>query len=490
MRIVKAILLTVIAVMACGMLRAQVGDLQEYAQCRVSARDFDANFIGCDGSVVVYVEDVSTRKTRKYDLVSYTMDRVEKVRVTIIEGKGDERRCYGGFINGHYVDLLMADWKGEDMTLYRDRRDLHSLQPVGDRLTLADYKGTSGDEMGFRLSSSPNQQLLALMYYVGRETQPTEVQVGLYSRELEEYWKVDTKVRNTSLFYLTDSGEVSLGGMTGQGCKIAILDGESEVEYVIPGDEMPGNSPEMSLARIANGKIYIVGTQRAQGKDYVPGLNGTQVNKVFSVCYDTKRKHTSTKYYSISEQDRARLIGVKDDYKWKKNDWKCVQFFSLNQTMSDRDGYYAMMDQMWTLRVDGVLNSENRTGQVVMRVDNDGTIEWVRVFRMNQSAPANGIPMVHYRWVRTDKGPMLVWAETKKSAEYSEDKPVVDYVAFKSSAVLTAAVIDRDGNITRQHWPLPGRTGLQGRPALMENGDWLMLLRGKSKGHLAVLKVK
>lgn len=167
-----------------------------------------------------------------------------------------------------------------------------------------------------------------------------------------------------------------------------------------------------------------------------------------------------------------------------------MQFFSLNQTMADRNGYYAMMDQMWTLRVDGALNSENRTGQLVMRVDNDGAIEWVRVFRMSQMAPAGALPMVHYRWLSTERGPMLVWAETKKSAEYAEDKPVVDYIAFKSSAVLTAAIIDRDGKLIRQHWPLPGKTGLQGRPVLMENGDWLVLLRGKSKGHLATLKMK
>ena len=488
MKILKTILLTAIVVMTCHTVQAQVADLTEYATTRVSNRDFDANFIGSDGKCVVYVEHIQTRKSQKTELASYTLDRTEIVRLPLTEGT--DTRCYGGFINGQYVDLLMADWKGNDMTLYRERRDLKSLQPVGERLMLVDYKGTSGDNLGFRLSSSPNQSLLALMYYVGRETQPTEVQVGLYSRELEEYWKVDTKVRTTSMFYLTDSGEVVLGGRTKEGCKISIVDGETEKEYLIPDDELPKSVSEMSLARIANGKIYIVGTQRAEGKDYVSFQNGTQVNRLFSLCYDIKRKRTSTHVYAITDQDRARILGLKDDYKWKKNDWKSVQFFSLNQTMADRNGYYAMMDQMWTLRVDGALNSENRTGQLVMRVDNDGAIEWVRVFRMSQMAPAGALPMVHYRWLSTERGPMLVWAETKKSAEYAEDKPVVDYIAFKSSAVLTAAIIDRDGKLIRQHWPLPGKTGLQGRPVLMENGDWLVLLRGKSKGHLATLKMK
>lgn len=484
----KSILLIAIVIVACHAVQAQVAEIKEYAQVRVNERTFDAAFIGCDGTRAVYVENASTRKKQKTELVAYTMDRAELVRLPLTEGT--DTRCYGGFINGQYVDLLMADWKGDDMTLYRDRRDVQTLQPVGERLTLADYKGTSGDKMAFRLASSPNQKLLALMYYVGRETQATEVQVGLYSRELEEYWKVDTKVRNTSMLHLTDSGEVALGGMTAQGCKITIIDGENENEYVIPKEDLPGNTQEMSLARIAGGKIYIVATQRIDSKDYIAALNGTQVDRVVSVCYDTKRKSTTTHSYKINDQDRARIIGMKDDYKWKKNDWKCVRFFSLNQTMVDRDGYYAMMDQTWTLTVDGRLASENRTGQMVMRVDNDGAIEWVRVFRMGQTVSANAMPMVHYRWVSTAKGPMLVWAETKKSADYAEDKPVVDFEVFKSSGVLTAAIIGRDGRLVRQHWPLPGRTGVQGRPALMENGDWLLLQRGRSKGRLMVLKVK
>ena len=483
----KSILLIAIVIVACHAVQAQVAEIQEYAQVRVNERTFDAAFIGCDGTRAVYVENASTRKKQKTELVAYTMDRAELVRLTLTEGT--DTRCYGGFINGQYVDLLMADWKGDDMTLYRDRRDLQTLQPVGERLTLADYKGTSGDKMAFRLASSPNQKLLALMYYVGRETQATEVQVGLYSRELEEYWKVDTKVRSTSMFHLTDSGEVALGGMTGQGCKVTIVDGETEKEYLIPKDDLPTNTPEMSLARIADGKIYIVATQRIDSKDYIPALNGTQVDKVVSLCYDTKRNATSTHAYKITDQDRARMIGVKDDYKWKKNDWKCVQFFSLNQTMVDRDGYYAMMDQMWTVTVDGVLSCENRTGQMVMRVDNDGAIEWVRVFRMSQTAPAKAMPMIHYRWVSTPKGPMLLWVEAKKSAEYPEEKPVVDFETFKTSGVITAALIGRDGKLVRQHWPLPGRTGLQGRPVLMENGKWLILQRDRSKGKFLVFSL-
>ena len=489
MKILKTILLTAIAVVACSVVHSQVADLHEYAQSKVSAHDFDANFIGSDGNRAVYVEHIATRKTERAELVAYSMDRQELVRLVLIDGKDKDRRCYGGFVNGQYVDLLMADWKGNDMTLYRERRDLQTLQPAGERLVLADYKGTSGDNMGFRLSSSPNQSLLALLYYVGRENQPTEVQVGLYSRELEEYWKVDTKVRRTSMFFLTDSGEVALGGIDGEGCKITILDGENEVEHLIPTDELPQNAPEMQLARIAKGKIYIVGTQREESK-ILKGVNGTQVSVLFSLCHDTKTHNTTARYRSLTDQDRARICCEKDDYKWKKSDLKTVRFFSLNQTFADRDGCYAMMDQTWTVTMDGRLSTENRSGQVVMRVDDEGEIEWVRIFRMSQTGTASELPMVHYRWVMTDRGPMLVWAETKKSAEYADNEPVIGFVPFSTAGVLTAAIIDSDGNITRQHWPLAAKTGLQGRPTMMENGDWLLLLRGKTKGHLATLKVK
>lgn len=482
----KIILLTVMAIVVCCTLRAQVADMQEYEQVRVTERTFDAMFIGSDGNRVVYIENADTRKKKRTEIVAYDMNRQELERVLLIEGT--DTRCYGGFVNGTFVDLLMADWKGDDMTLYRYRLNLQSLGVEGERKTLVDYKGTTGDEMGFRLTSSPNQQLLAILYYVGRETQPTEVQVALYSRELEEYWKVDTKARQAGVFFLTDSGEVAIGGIGSRGCKLTIVDGETETEHLIPAADMPQSISEMNLARVANGKIYIVGTHKGVSNYY----NGTMVDKLFSLCHDTRSGRTSTYWYELSMQDRNRIVGLKDEYKSRstKPQDKCVQFFSLNQTMTDRDGYYAMMDQLWTVTVDGVLNRKQRTGQVVMRVDNDGKIEWVRVFRMCQVSPANVMPMVHYRWLSTVRGPMLVWAEAKNSAEYAEGKPIADYVVFKSSAVLTAAIIDREGNIVRQHWPLPSKTGLQGRPVLMETGDWLMLLRGKSKGRFATLKLK
>lgn len=482
----KSILLTVMAIVVCCTMQAQVADVQEYAQARVSERTFDAMFIGSDGNRVVYVENADTRKKKRTEIVAYDMNRQELERVLLIEGT--DTRCYGGFINGPYVDLLMADWKGNDMTLYRYRLDLQSLGVNGERQTLVDYKGTSGDKMGFRLSASPNQQLLAILYYVGRETQPTEVQVGLYSRELEEYWKVDTRCRQARFLTVTDSGEVALGGIGSQGCKITIIDGETEKGYTISNDDLPTSVAEMNLANIANGRIYFVGTHK--GMTNYNG--GTMVDKLFSICYDTRSNVVYTDWHEISEQERNRVVGLRDDYKIRKPsaEDKCIRFFSLNQTMPDGDGYYAMMDQMWTVTVDGVLNSECRTGQVVMHVDKDGKIEWVRVFRMCQTAPAGARPMIHHRWVATGRGPMLVWAEAKKSAESSEDKPIADYTAFKSSAVLTAAIIDRQGNMVRQHCPMPSKTGIQGCPVLMETGDWLMLLRGKSKGRFATLKLK
>ena len=92
MKILKTILLTAIAVVACSVVHSQVADLHEYAQSKVSAHDFDANFIGSDGNRAVYVEHIATRKTERAELVAYSMDRQELVRLVLIDGKDNDRR--------------------------------------------------------------------------------------------------------------------------------------------------------------------------------------------------------------------------------------------------------------------------------------------------------------------------------------------------------------------------------------------------------------
>jgi len=482
---IKSIILTVVAIAMSFGATAQVADLQEYAPGKAVTKTYEPQYIGCDGERVVMVEATGRRKN-KIELVAYSMDQAEMGRVLITDDK--DLRCYGGFINGTHIDLLMGEWHGEDMKLYRDRRNLQTMQPEGEQLVLTDYKANGNDELGFRLASSPDQNLLAIMYYVARESQMTEVQIALYSRELEEYWRVDVRARGTKFFSVTDNGEVILGGRTGKKIEMTVADGETEKDYSIDHSEVITNIAEIMLARYANGKFYFIATNH-DTKGLGWAATGTLVDRVVSLCYDTKSKRLTSDTHEFTQEEHNRLINAKDDAKLYKDD-KRVTFCSLNQALADDKGYYAMLDQTWTLSVNGVTNAKYRQGQMVIRVNNDGKVDWVKTFRISCEAAAGSFSMINHTWVKTDKGPMLLWVESKSKKEMPIDKPAKDFKVLNHAGTLTAARIDKNGNIVRQQYPIDSKTGLQGRPSKMETGDWLVILRGKTKGHFGKLTVK
>ena len=150
---IKKVVLCLLALMVAGQwtVSAQIGEVENYKQGKGLAKTFEPQFIGSDGQVAVFVQ-MAGRMKNKAELVSYDMEQKELARVRLSEN--DDLRSYGGYVNGNYADLLMAEWKGEDMKVYRDRRDKTTLQPVGEPLVLSEYKGTKGDKMAFTIQPS------------------------------------------------------------------------------------------------------------------------------------------------------------------------------------------------------------------------------------------------------------------------------------------------------------------------------------------------
>ena len=480
---VKHTLLTVIALVLAVAVQAQVADLHEYAQGRAVTKSYSPMFIGCDGSRIAFIE-FSGRMKNKVELATYDMNQKELARTLVTEDK--EMRCYGGFINGSHIDLLMVHWKGEDMHVFRERRDLATLKPEGEPLVLADYHGTKGDKMSFSLGSSANNELLATTYVVARETQDAEVQVALYSRELEEYWKMDSRCRKFNMIHVTDSGEVLLGNTnTGEGkFYISILDGETEVSHSF--EIGMKRMAESSIARYVDGKIYVLASH--MGKENLMEM-GIQSDYYVSACYDTRRKTVTTDRHDITKTEYNRLNNYKDDKKVKKDDYRII-FFNMDQVVADKDGYYAVFDQSWTTSVNGVPESKNRTGNIVVRINNEGKIEWTKTFHMASYTEYESQSMINYHWVPTERGLMLVWVRNKKDSTYPAEKPVNMFQPFKSAGVLGVMLIDRKGETTLQDFPLPAKNALMGKPHRMDNGEWLLVIRGMSKGHLATMKLK
>ena len=163
---------------------------------------------------------------------------------------------------------------------------------------------------------------------------------------------------------------------------------------------------------------------------------------------------------------------------------------SLNQTMEDGDGCYAMLDQTWRVTLDGVPSSFHRMGMMVCRIGDDGRFEWVKTFRVSNVTDWEARRLADYRWVKTAKGPLLVWVEGKSSYDNPEEKPVKDFKTLNSAGILTALLMGSDGSLTRQHYEIPSKQSLLGAPHLMDNGDYLLLMRGSSRGYFAKVKLE
>lgn len=477
---IKTILMCLAAVLAGVKVSAQVAEMEVFPQGKALAKTYEPQFIGSDGQQTIFVQ-MAGRSKKKMELVSYDMEQKELVRVLVSDDK--EVKCYGGYINGDYVDLLMAEWKDNDMRVYRDRRNAKTLQVAMEPQSLADYKGTKGDKMGFTLTVSPNQQLLAGIYIISRENQAAEVQVSLYNRELDEYWKMDSRCRRLDYMYVTDSGEVILGGYKNGTYTFYVLDGENENEYSF---DYSAKMSEYKVARYANGKLYIVYAHSGKESD---NWMGTQVDYIGSICYDTKHNMVSDDRHDITPLEYNRMNNIKDEAKVKKNDCR-VFYMNLVQSIEDKNGYYAMFDQMWRVSVNGVPSEFHRNGMMVLRVDNNGKFEWVKTFRIWNTSTWEARSQGDYRWIRTEKGPLLVWAECKMKQDLPENKPIKEYRQINSAGMLTAMLIDSKGDMERQHFALNAKQTLIGMPHRMETGDLLLIIRGTSRGYFAKMELK
>ena len=444
------------------------------------AKSYEPRFIGCDKNQVVLIE-MAGRLRNRMEVARYDLEQNELARAALTEDKNVE--CYGGYVNGEYVDLLMAETKENGLKVYRHRLDTAKLEIVDQPLTLADYKGTQGDRMGFALGVSQNQQLLAGIYAIGREGQLGEVQVGLYSRELEEYWKMDSRCRRMEMMYVTDSGEVLLGNYVKGKYNLYIMDGEQEEEYSFEAD---ATFSEIRIARYAEGKVYFVYTHSDKPDWREPG---TMINYVGVICFDTKTQRVSVERHSINKVEYNRLENQKDDARVKNEDYRLV-YGSLNQTIEEDDGFYAMLDQTWRVTINGVPTEYHRMGMMVCHIDNEGKFEWVKSFRISTIASWEARNLASYRWVKGNEGLMLFWVESKSSAENPEEKPVKDFKALNSAGVLTAMLLRKDGSSERQHFEIASKQSLLGGPHQLDDGEYLMLMRGVTRGYFAKTKKK
>lgn len=457
---------------------AQVANIEFFPKGKAVAKTYDSHFIGCkDGHVVL--AETTGRLKNKTELACYDLEQNELARTTLSNDK--EVLCYGGYINGQYIDLLMVNKKDNGMRVYRNRLGINDLQPINETLTLVDYKEGQSTDNYFNMEVSPNQNLLAAVFSQKGDNQTSSMQVGLYNRELEERWKMESRCKKSDLMYVNDSGSVLLANYSNGMFHLYILDGKHEEEYSF---EAATAISEARIARYAGGKVFIVYTHTV--KTYRIDA-ASMVDQTGVFCYDTKTRNVTVKNHIIDKTEYNRLSNEKDDAKVKGNSL-IVPFMDLNQTLEDNDGCYAMFDQTWRVDLDGEPHEHHRQGMMVCRIDDDGNFAWIKTFRIATVAPWYAKSLASHRWVMTGEGPMLVWVENKRSIDRPDEKRIEPFYALDDAGTLTAMLIDRDGRMTRQHYEIPSKQSLMGSPHLLDNGDYLLLLRDKSKGYFAQIK--
>ncbi len=482
----------IVATMFVNIAFAQIADINVMEKKgTVLSKDFDINFIGCDGQQSIFVQNTALfrigsgkRLGNKKVLVSYDMNQEELARVLLIENESN-LKCYGGYLNGKNVDLLMVEKKDYNMRVYRDRRDFRSLEPKGAQQVLAEFSGSKGDDLMFLCKTSPDGNLLAGLYVVDRENQNTELQVALYNKELDEYWKMDSRCRGLSFMHVTDSGEVLLGANTEDGkFRVFVIDGENEEMYDF--DINTDNLSDVMVTDYADGKIFIAATH--SNKD---NSNSTisQADYIMAICYNTRNHDVTTDKHFFTKEECNRMDNENDEKKIRKDDFR-INYLCTKQTLPDKDGCYAMFDQSWIKAVNNVPSEYNRWGMMVARINRNGKFEWVKIVRIANSCDYISRTLIGYRWIPTDKGILLVWAANEKNESIPEEKQIKSLYVCNKKVNINMLRMDSRGNETRQIYPLDSRYGLVGFPHYFGDNQYLLLISGAFKGVFATMKLK
>lgn len=432
-------------------------------------------YIDNDGQHTVMIEQTGTIG-KKTSLVKYNSDMAEVMRVEL---NNKNINCLGGYVNGSYIDLLVSLTTDTEMQVYRERRDINSLQPVGEKTELASYSGDKNDKFDFLIAVSPNQKLLAALYIADRTLQGVDMKVSLYNQELEEYWSLPTTSRYIDGFHVTDNGDVIITHNIG---KYTIIDGEKAeyVEFTVPEEENK-NINEHTLVNYVDGKIISAATL---SKHNLTGFSMNVVESINTYCFDTKNKTTTVDKHPTNQYECNRLGNNKEG---KTSEPGILFNFSFCQTLADKDGAYLMGDESWKTESNSSASTFTRYGIMILRIDN---IQWSKAMRLYQVASFKDKRYLNQNWVRTTDGIMTVKADNASNAEISQEKKVKQYNTFQSNSMLTVMTLDAQGNEKRSYMPIKNQAILGSVHLTDTPGQFIAILNGTSKGQAAKITIE
>lgn len=432
-----------------------------------------------DGSAVVL--DMMGRKTilARYDMAQNELAKVELAREK-------ETNCYGGFVNGDAIDLLMTQTNDDGLRAWHERRDYTTLEPIAESKTLTDLRGDKKDDFFYTISSSPNNELVASLSIVSRKALEPEARVSLYSRRMENYWHMPISISSFNQMLVTDSGEVVLANCTTNSdkpCTFTIVDGENEQHASFSIEEKVWVS-EAKLVSYAHGKLVVAVSVCSDHRVVMPV--GSNINRIDFYCYDVKNGKLKVTRYNITDQESARMANRKEGQGTKGN-W--VQFGTLTQTIADNDGGYLMIDQTWIAEQNGIPMEQHRMGMMVIRTDEEGQVQWTRTLRLSSECLWNHRDMLDYSWRTTADGIMLATTQNAKNATLPAEKPIKNYKTQKDNSILAVYTLDKQGNMSQHHFDL-GKRAMIRAPRYIDSRNFMVFLLGGGKGQFGQLAIE
>ncbi len=474
-------LLTAAALMMSVGAGAQTIDFSTGNAGKMLSRTNEPQLIGIvDGSVVIVDKHGKNTELGRYD-----MDQNELASVVLAHEK--ETSCYGGYVNGNKVDLLMVREGDEGMRVWHERLDATNLSVAAEPQTILEMKGNKKDNFAYIIGTSPTQELLAGVALAARKGLDPEMKVSLFDRNLEAYWHMSIDVTPVNQVIVNDSGEVALGYCSideKKPCLFTVVDGEHEEHFSFKITKEEDDFPvEATMMRYADGKLLMAVSVCANHKVVMP--LGTNVNRIDFYCYDVAKDELTRTSYKITNAESARMSNSKEG-KGTRNNW--IQFGTIRQSIADDEGAYLMMDQTWSVTQNNIPVQQNHLGMLVVRVDEKGHVQWTRTMRLAAASSWSGRNLINCRWRSTADGIMLATAQNAKSVLQGDEKPVKNMRPGKDKATLSVYTLDRSGDLRRSHYAI-GKQTLIGSARTADSHRFVVFLVGNgNKGQLGLLE--
>ena len=443
------------------------------------------NWIGTNGNSVYLIQDL-LRSPKGIFLTRYDEGLTPQARQELQES--DERTFLGGFVNSDGVDLLILDQSKTQLKASVQRYDLQTLQPVGSPRVLKEFKFNDNDRHDFTIADSPDGELTAALYLVQTEGRGVEVQASLYDNTFEEYWQMDCPLRVMNDFFVTDSGEVLIGGYyTKKNDKktyfeLSYMDGDRQRLFQF--DREMGDLRSMDIVRVSGDRIILTGIVQDPNKTSHKRLIASAL---YALTYNMKTQCIENfDKHEFTIREESLMAQMRSSEKEGKRSIEFLDFYAMT---NDGEGTVVGYRQNYVTTSNGLPVCKNYNGIFLMRLDKNGSIAWTQVVRTLSMSKIFSNNICRPNMASVNGKTMIVLADypSNKDPEHSKIQKV--YTPCGSGASLNVVWIDRNGNIERQQFKLAGKPAIVGRPHRNGDSQYKLLLTSGSKSWIGTLDI-